>query len=430
MKIRRASTRRRLGWLSVAMVVTVSTPVVRASAEPPPAEPARGGLAPAPEPLPTLGRVLDLARDRAPSVVVGRADVNVARASFVGARLAPVANPSFSLLFDRGAERVTKDVTVAGSLVVPVEIAGQRATRVAEAQALVDWQEADLETTKAMAAGDAARAYGAVVVAAERVRTIEAMLGVARNEAEVYRARLASSDATEQDAQLARAELARNAVALAESRADLTRALVDLERLVGRRFAPPPRELLEPPLPRLAASTSPPPVAPIVRSLEKEASYHASAKARASREGFAPLDLVLTAGRGDLGEARFGGGVAWSFPLARRNQGEQARADASRIRASVEKDERARFVRATLDGLSAERVDVRVALAEIVDEARPAAEASVKAALETQQAGKGELLRVLTARRDLALVELRRLELIAREWNIVADAVALTGELP
>ena len=35
-----------------------------------------------------------------------------------------------------------------------------------------------------------------------------------------------------------------------------------------------------------------------------------------------------------------------------------------------------------------------------------------------------------TARRDLALLEARRLDLTQREWNIVSDVVALTGELP
>lgn len=412
--------------LGVAFAVSVAT---SAFAESPPSAAPVDVARPPREPLPSLARVVDMARERAPEVVVGRADVEVARSSFAGARLAPFTNPSFGLLFDRGTQKATKDVTISGSLVVPVEVAGQRATRVAEVEALVDWQVAGLESSKASAAAEATRAYGAVVVAAERARTFQAIVSVARNEAEVYQARLASGDATEQDTTLARVELAKNSVILAESRADLTRALFDLERVVGVRFTVVPEGQAEPPLPRLA-SQKPVSSAPLVRASEKEAEYHARAKERVSREAFAPLELIFTAGRGDLGEARFGGGVGWSFPIARRNQGEQARSDAARIRANVEKDARARFIATSLDGVVAERREVRSALAELTEQAVPAARAAVDAAVETQRAGKGELLRVLTARRDLATLELRRLELLAREWTLVSDAVALTGELP
>jgi cobalt-zinc-cadmium efflux system outer membrane protein len=54
----------------------------------------------------------------------------------------------------------------------------------------------------------------------------------------------------------------------------------------------------------------------------------------------------------------------------------------------------------------------------------------VDAAVAVQKAGKGELLRVLMARRDLALLRTRRLEMIRREWSIVSQRVALSGELP
>ena len=81
-------------------------------------------------------------------------------------------------------------------------------------------------------------------------------------------------------------------------------------------------------------------------------------------------------------------------------------------------------------GLGAERLQVRRALTELRERAEPAAQASVEAALTMQRAGKGELLHVLTARRDLALLRARRLDLLAREWSIVSDLVALTGELP
>lgn len=383
------------------------------------------------EPLPSLARVIALARERAPSVVVGRAELGVARSAFSGARLAPVTNPSVSVLFDKGTMRATKDVTVSGTLVLPVEVSGQRSTRIAEAEALVDLQSAELESKKALATAEAVRLYGVVAESAERKRVLDGIVAVAGREAEVYRARLSSGDATETDAQLARVELAKNVVLAREARADLERALAELERLVGKRFEAPDGAAVEPPPPaRLAVAAGSPASSPFVRALEKEAAYHAKAKERASREAFAPLDFIITAGRGDLGEARFGGGLAWSLPVARRNQAEQARADASRVRADVEKEQRSRFVALALSALAQERAEVREASELLASEALPAAQASVDAAIATVGAGKGELLRVLTARRDLASIELRRVELLAREWSIVSDTVALTGELP
>jgi outer membrane protein TolC len=63
------------------------------------------------------------------------------------------------------------------------------------------------------------------------------------------------------------------------------------------------------------------------------------------------------------------------------------------------------------------------------DQGEPAAIAAVESATAMRRAGKGELLAVLTSRRDLALVQLRRLELATREWNLLAELTAITGRL-
>ena len=47
-----------------------------------------------------------------------------------------------------------------------------------------------------------------------------------------------------------------------------------------------------------------------------------------------------------------------------------------------------------------------------------------------QRAGKGDLLSVLTARRELAALRNDRLDLLAREWGIVGDIVGITGVIP
>lgn len=382
------------------------------------------------EAVPSLPRVIELAREMAPTVALARAEVGVGRSAYAGARLGPVANPYLEVLGARGGGGATKDVTIQGSLFVPIEVSGQRGRRIAEADALVAWQEAGLDASRAGAAGDAVRAYGALVVAASRVHAFEGLAGVSRDEAAVYEARLAAGDATERDAKLARVELGRNAVIVAESRADLMRAITELHRLIGVRVAEPVGLPAEPPPPKIQEPVAAAGRSPHVKAKEREAAYHAHAKERQGREALNPINVIVTAGRGDLGEARFGGGLGWTFPVARRNQGEQARSEAERARASIERDTRARVIAATIEGLTAERREVRRALAELADTAEPAALASVEAAAATQRAGKGELLQVFIARRDLALLKARRLDLLQREWTLLSDLVTLTGDLP
>ncbi|AKT42988.1 TolC family protein [Chondromyces crocatus] len=385
------------------------------------------------ERFPTLERAMELSREWSPSVVTARAGVGVAQSAYAGARLTPVDNPYLEVFVDRGTNGATKDVMVQGNLWVPLEVSGQRGRRIDEADALVAWRETDLEAVRMTAEGEAVRAYGAALVAAARVLTFESIVKDAREEAGVYTSRLDAGDATLQDEKLAQVELARVTVLLAEARADQRRALSDLARVTGRMFEPPGGTAVTPPpadgmtrgeVARAAAES------PHVDSSRREAAYYARARERAQIESHVPLNLIVTAGRGDLGEARFGGGLAWTFPVLRRNQSETARADAERTRALAETQVKQRVLASTLLNLEKERAEVRQAREVIETAGEPAAQASVEAALAMKAAGKGEMLRVLTARRDMALLRMRRLELIQREWSIVADIVALTGDLP
>ncbi|MCU0681340.1 MAG: TolC family protein [Polyangiaceae bacterium] len=397
-----------------------------------PSEVVRGGEVPL---LPSLARVIALAKEMAPGVVTAKADVNIGRSSYAGARLSPLNNPYLEVFVDKGPPRTTKDVAVQANLWLPVELSGQRGRRIDEADALVAWKNQSVDAARAAAVGEAVRLYGDVLVNAERVRSFEGVLVSAKAEAELYEARLKAGDATQQDAKLAVVEVVRNSVALAESRADYARSSAELARALGQEgYGAPDGSTIDPP-------PHPPmdPGAWVERSIkrspyllayEKEATYYARAKERQAIESHAPVNVIVSAGRGDLGEARFGGGLSWTFPVLRRNQAEQARAEAERGRALAERDVRRRSIVALLRGLYDERLTVRGAVDEVARTGEPAAQEALDAAVATQRAGKGEFLRVLTARRDLALLRSRRLELTRREWSIVGDIVALTGELP
>lgn len=143
-----------------------------------------------------------------------------------------------------------------------------------------------------------------------------------------------------------------------------------------------------------------------------------------------PFGVILRGARGDLGEARFGGGFSIGIPVFQYNQGERARAAAEAERARITADIKQRAIEATRAGLERELIQLRDARRILETVALPAAREAVGAAEEIQRAGKGDLLPVLISRRDYASLRLRRTEILAREWRVVSNLVAITGVEP
>lgn len=394
-----------------------------------PSSPDAGGS----RPFPTLTQAMKLGKDHAPSMVSARSEVAMGKSLYAGARFGILGNPYLEVFTERGTTSATSALTVQSNLWLPIEVSGQRSRRVAEVDSLVAWKSASVEAVRADVAGKVVIAYGSAVVAAERVRVFESILATSKAEAALYQARMAAGDATLRDAKLAEVEVARNAVTVAEGKADVARALAELEQLTGLSdIGPPEGALPEPPrIPGDAAGSADRYAlrSPVVMSSEREADYYQRAKERTARESHAPVNLILSGGRGEMGEARVGAGISWTFPVFRKNQGEQAYAEAEQSRATAERDVRTRVVAAMIRGLSRESQAVRFAVDQMEQQGEPAAQASVEAAITTQRAGKGELLNVLIARRDLVLLKARRLELLRREWQLAGEFVSISGEL-
>ncbi len=385
------------------------------------------------EAVPTLARVVELARERAPELARARGDVNAARAGYQGARLSQVANPYLEVQAQHGRNGATRDVAVQASLWVPVEVSGQRGRRIAEIDAQVAYADESLAATRAAAMSEAVRAFGQVTTGTARVKALESSLVTWEEQAKIFEERVAVKDSTIADLRFAELEVARNKVALLEARADLARALADLARATGvAEYAPTDGLPLRPPSapergPQIERALA---KSPIVTVLDREAIYFSRVRDRQAREAQVPLNLILIGGRGDLGETRLGLGISWTLPTFRVNQTERARADADRLRALSTRDAQRRSIDATLRGVSSERVELSKAIDVMSDAGVKAAEASVEAAVALHRAGKGEVLRVFTARRDLVAARTRVAELALREWQLAAEAVLLTGEAP
>lgn len=388
----------------------------------------------APQTFPPLQWVLETARKQAPEVINQQGALRVAEATMVGARLFQLNNPYLEVFGDRRASGAS-GLALQANLWLPVDLSGQRGRRVSESEALTSWQRTGLEASVAIAEGKALAAYGSVMVAMERARFLAALVVAAKEEASYYEGRFKQGDATVREAKLAAVEVARNTVALEEVRADLTRALTQLAALLGVPRLPDPEGPLETPPSHVWADVEQTAAdlaakSPAVMAAAREADYFHKVRRRQAVEAHAPVNFILSAGRGEMGDARIGGGLSWTFPALRRNQGEQAQATANQNRALAERQANEVRTYATLRGIAEEHAEVEKALHDLQQNGEPAAQAALDASLAIHRAGKGDLLFILSARRDLALMKASALLLVLREWNLLADFVALTGKTP
>ncbi len=383
--------------------------------------------------FPTLERALELATRTGPRARLREATVDVARSSRAGAEVPSIDNPYVEFFFDRAVRPgVTEDLSFAANLWLPVELGGQRSARLGEAEALVEWSEQRAEVSVAELGAALVSAYGRCLVSAARRETLAESLALAREEERLFAAKLAAGDTTALDARLAEAERARVEALAMQSQAALTRSMAELAVLTGGAHAPPsPGALVSPPEPRLAyADEELARSTPLARLAEREAELHEATRERAATEAYPALSLILTAGRGDLGETRLGGGLAWTIPMLRHRQSEKARAEAEQVRALAERDLTVGVSAARLAGLRRERLAIQRAIEALEAGGEQAARGAVEAARETIALGKGEPFRLIAARRDALQLRTMKLDLIEREWALVAEHVLLTGGLP
>lgn len=402
----------------LALLLLGASPAPAVQAAPPPAMTAGE--------VPSLAQVLNLARRNAPTVLVGQAQVATARAGRVGAGLPPVGNPYLEVT---GERPVSGDHRVAfsGMLWLPLEIAGQRSGRLAEADAHIKYQRSNLALARSLAIADAVRAYGMALIGRERLRVLDELLELSGSEATLYQERYKAGDATAQDTRLSELDLARYGVMVEEAKADVVSALSELGRVTGIVYDTAPRGPLH--APEIAAGEAIQ-SSPVIAAARAEANFHEKSRDRWKKEAAGPVSLMLLGGTNELGEPRAGGGLAYTFPALHRFQGEQARAEAERSRALIEERVNRRLLSARVIGLRRELAQVRRAIVVISDNAEPAARAAVEASEEMRRAGKGEFLALITSRRDLGLIRLRRTDLLQREWNLTSDLVAITGVEP
>jgi outer membrane protein TolC len=377
-----------------------------------------------------IRRVVDAAKGHAPEVARARAALRSSRSARENGRLAPFGNPYLEVTVQGSNKGVVKDVAVSGALWLPFEAFGQRGSRRREAEGFVALHGTFVEQARAEAAARAVLAYGRAAVAKKRGEVLRELFTSARTQATMLNERMASGDATQRDVSLASAEAARHEVMLTENAAALLRAESELAELTGHEDA------------TVLATSTPPSLAgrelrqeqvrdlPQSRALAAEARYHDAAADRWEREGRGLLSVGLVAGRGDYGEARLGGGLAYAIPAFRANRPEKVREEAESARARDDRGLYELVAERRLHALSRQQAELDRARSVLSNSALPAAQMAADAVQETYEAGKTELLSVLLTRRELSALLLRRLELSEASWQLASEYVAITGDLP
>lgn len=377
-----------------------------------------------------LRLLIAAAKQKAPEVSMARASLTSSRSAHEMGRMAPFLNPMIEVTAERGNREVTKDVAINGILWLPVELSGQRGSRKREATDFVGLHTALVDQARAHAAARLVRAFGYATVAAERWQVLTELLTSSRAEADLMAERVKVGDAVARDASLAAVEAARHEVMLAETQAELVRSQGELSELLGTAELEQVPPTAPPSLSQNDFRTVKVDQTPHSQALRAQAKFYTSSAERLSKEGQSALSLGLVAGRGDYGETRLGGGLAYAFPVFRANRPERARAAAESSRALEEKRVQESVVTRRLKLLQLEQEQLTRAIDSLTTSAVPAARYAVSAVQETYAAGKAEMLAVLLSRRELSSLYLRRLELLQQNWLLVSEYVEITGDLP
>lgn len=387
----------------------------------------------------TLDDALARAAERSPDVLRARAARVAVESRRVGAELLLPSNPVITgaagqlrvqpLTVEGTTYRGGNSVQWAARLEQSVEVGGQRGARIAEVERALE-AAAARERQALVEAHAAVRAvYAAAWIAGQRVAAERSRQQLGQQLLESVRIRAQSGAASGVDLALAETEAGRIAAARVAAEVEEAAQLSRLRTLVGLSAAEPVTLVGD-----LLAGASPP-APPLdqliatalsrradVAALRADAAELDAAYARLGREAVPTptlfVDVAAQSSAGDQqGQIYAGGGVSLPIPVARRNQGERARARAERDRADAE--------RALLERIVGEEVarafqELTRRHAEVDLYSRtvlPAAEQAARLTTEGYRSGKFDLFRVIAAAREQAEARREHLAALGALWQ-------------
>lgn len=373
----------------------------------------------------SLDEAVALGLDQSPTYRVAAVEVERARGARLGAEPYFPGNPLLS--FDAGPrdqadERGTK-FSYQARIEQPVDVAGQRKARLAEADANIALAEARLAVAGAEVRTRVRSAYVNALIAARRVDDAEQRVATAERLERAARDRVATGAASEVEQRLAEAERGKAeaerlaaATDLQQARAALA-AQLDLPpgqtlRLTTALGAPPPRTFDADTLVDVALERR-----RELLALREEGRAIDAELTRLRAERIPPVSFVFNMQQDSPDQYWAGPGISIAAPVWRRNQGSIAEAEAARRRNRLEVETSARStereLRVAIDAAKQRRQELDLLERSVLR----AVERSRDLVVDGWQAGKFDLFRVLTLENDLVNARRAYLDAIAALWN-------------
>jgi cobalt-zinc-cadmium efflux system outer membrane protein len=348
----------------------------------------------------TRDRVIQLARARAPQVLVAQTRIHEARGGLVTAGLLARENPVVEAFAGpRWADERTTDAEV--ELWVPIELGGRRAKRTEAARA-------ELQAAEHLTTDEQRRAIGAALVEYYQVLYADSVVALAskrKSLAEellaVGEARLkAGGDVTKLDLNLARNELALAESEVLVASSAVTRARAGLAAVLGIRVEDVANVVGDLADRRLFASPGAPTTRSDVGARRAEVAAAAAQVRVADAERWPSLAFHVKYAHEDEGADILLGGIALSLPMFNRGQGERIAARARQERARVELAALENTIATQGDAARASFAAAVSAVELLEKRALPLATENEQMAQESYRAGKLDLPALLIIRRD------------------------------
>jgi len=372
----------------------------------------------------------------------------------------PRVAPEFTRTRESGTESGLRESEITVGLSQLIELGGKRAKRIELAQRAREVAAWDYEVVRADVLAETAKAFYAVVAAQEQLRLAEELGALARQTVETVKARV---DAGKVSAiELSTAEVELGAVLLDVERVrhqlDISRislaacwgaSVAEFESAAGVLGKPEPLPSLESLREEIALL---PDLARWVAELSQREAAIAAERANA-RPDLTVFAGLRSTGIGSRGEEQLGisgdGGIGYSrssvaprdsrehsltleasipLPLFNRNQGRVR--EEEHLAAKAAEERRA----AEVNALTALGIAHRGAVAAhrevdaLTTEILPKSEEAFRATSEGYRQGKFDLLSVLVAERTLFDARSRRLDALARYFELAVDVERLSGK--
>ena len=355
-----------------------------------------GPVRAAPDSL-TASRVIEIARSRAPEVLLERTRVEEARGRLEAAGALHTENPTIEGVAntdDRFERRTEWELTV------PLDPwTGIARRRMARAELQRSEHQASHATQRAV--GAALQTFYRVLYARDRLEIARQRMAVAERVKAAAEERHHSGDAARMDVLLAQTELARAASDLHSGESEFARARtslaivlalpLDQEHAVSGDLAD--RTLV-------GDSTNPSPYRPDVLAAERELAASERERTLALTSALPKVAFRLDYGH-ESGVAVARPGLALTLPLFNAGHGERVAARARRDRAKIELQAREASAKAEIAGLASAYAAAQAAAEELAKNGIPQSRDVAAMAEDGYRAGKLHLTGLLQVRREV-----------------------------